>query len=116
MTVTSGGGGTHLWAVLVGWGRDTLRGHHGQSGGWGGMLHPGRIHMEDLTGRQGRTVSPWQCREGTVPSPASLCSSTPHLCPLHPGTLDPGALDPGPLLRPGMYEWGWQRCGLLLSK
>lgn len=32
---------THLGAVLVGWGRDILRGHHCQSWGWGGMLHHG---------------------------------------------------------------------------
>lgn len=45
---------THLWAVLVGWGRDILRGHHRQSGGWGGMLHRGMdSHGGPVAGERG---------------------------------------------------------------
>lgn len=45
---------THLRAVLVGWGRDILRGHHRQSGGWGGMLHHGiDSHRGSVAGERG---------------------------------------------------------------
>lgn len=47
---------THLGAVLVGWGRDILRGHHCQSWGWGGMLHHGiDSHGGSVVRRKGAT-------------------------------------------------------------